>query len=99
MSSLEIYLVLYYIVQILFLFVAARTKHFVAGAAAAVILTSLSIHTVIMVFVFVYMMIYSTPWELKHTIAIVPFIIFGIVVTWGKLKRREAHRRTDVKKK
>lgn len=106
----DIYLVLYYIVQILLILIVVgdfqnkgrgrqrrQPKYVAARRAAAVvrlyilIIISTSIHTVIMVPVFVYMMVYSKPWELKHTIAIVPFIILvlGNVFEFIKGKYRQ----------
>jgi hypothetical protein len=95
----EIYLVLYYIVQIL-MFVWAfknRASSFGGGGMlfALLVFISTSIHTVIMVSVFVSMMVDSKPWELKHTIAIIPLIILAgdtIFNSWRKMRRREKAR-------
>ena len=90
----EIYLVLYYIVQIL-TFVLALTLRGagpggIEGMFIAVLLfTSTSIHTVIMVSVFVSMMVYSKPWKLKHTIAIIPLIILAGVAAVEFIKEKD----------
>ena len=92
----EIYLVLYYIVQILTFVLAKKWSGAGSGGiegmlVAVLLLTSTSIHTVIMVSVFVYMMVYSKPWKLKHTIAIVPLIILagGAAVEFIKEKDKD----------
>jgi hypothetical protein len=102
----EIYLVLYYIVQILTFVWAFRKRDGPPGDRwrghggggmlfALLVFISTSIHTVIMVSVFVSMMIDSKPWELKHTIAIVPLIILAgetIFNSWRQMRRREKAR-------
>ena len=96
----EIYLVLYYIVQIL-MFVWAfknRASSFGGGGMlfALLVFISTSIHTVIMVSVFVSMMVYSKPWKLKHTIAIAPLIILAGVAAVEFIKEKDERERPEV---
>jgi hypothetical protein len=97
----EIYLVLYYIVQILTFVLALKLRGAGPGGiegmfVAVLFFTSTSIHTVIMVSVFVSMMVYSKPWKLKHTIAIAPLIILAGVAAVEFIKEKDERERPEV---
>jgi len=97
----EIYLVLYYIVQILTFVLSRKLRGAGPGGIGGMLIavlffTSTSIHTVIMVSVFVSMMVYSKPWKLKHTIAIAPLIILAGVAAVEFIKEKDERERPEV---